>query len=96
MAPWMARSKIGRSGLTSCAVPFFSRTGSASGAIEIAQAEAFVWRLPIYQPPTRQPLLSPDRAKNLKNARERPAPPDEQRDAARVTEPVPHGDGLLA
>ncbi len=27
--------------------------------------DRFVWRLPIYQPPTRQPLLSPNRAKNL-------------------------------
>lgn len=28
--------------------------------------DRFVWRLPIYQPPTRQPLLSPNRAKNQK------------------------------
>src|SRR5690606_33972010 len=28
------------------------------------EGDRFVWRLPIYQPPNRQPLLPPDRAKN--------------------------------
>src|SRR5690606_38089671 len=29
------------------------------------EGDRFVWRLPIYQPPTRQPLLPPNHAKNL-------------------------------
>ena len=33
---------------------------------EEEEGDRFVWRLPIYQPPNRQPRLPPDRAKNLK------------------------------
>src|SRR5690606_31503584 len=32
------------------------------------EGDRFVWRPPIYQPPTRQPLLPPNHAKNQKKA----------------------------
>ena len=34
------------------------------------EGDRFVWRLPIYQPPTRQPLLPPVRAMNQKKPQE--------------------------